>query len=54
MVEVPNARFAELIAAEVTLKAVTRAVKETPGYRLDDVLNALLGVKESEVKTDAE
>lgn len=54
MVELSNARFAELISAETTLKAVKRAVMETPGYRLDDVLNALLGVKESEVKPDAE
>lgn len=54
MVELTNARFVELIRAELMLETVIRAVKGTPGYRLDDVLNALLGVKESEAKTDAE
>lgn len=54
MVELTNARFVELIRAEMMLETVIRAVKETPGYRLDDVLGVLLGAKESEVKKDAE
>lgn len=54
MVEISNARFAELIDIEVRFNLIKAVIPKMPSYVRDDVLNALLGVKESEVKTDAE
>ena len=53
MVEISNARFAELISAETTLKAVKRAFKTLPSYMREDTFKVLLN-DESEVKKDAE
>lgn len=53
MVEISNARYEELIAAETTLYIVKRVCASIPSYRMDEALKALLDT-ESEVKPDAE
>jgi len=54
MVEISNARYASLIAAETTLKLAKQAFKKVPSYKLDEALKVILEDNESEVKTDAE
>lgn len=54
MVEISNARYAALIAAETKLNLAKQALNNVPSYRLDDALSVILAEEESEVKADAE
>lgn len=53
MVEITNARFAELIDIEARFNLIKAVMPKMPSYVRDDVLNALIA-DESEVKQDAE
>lgn len=54
MVEISNARYAALIAAETTLNLAKEALKKVPSYKLDEALKIILADNEREVNANAE
>ena len=52
MVEISNARYEQLIKAEITLEMIRRVAAMLPAYKVAEEVAVLLD--ESEVKADAE